>query len=148
MQVFTIGHSNLKISDFIETLQKNDIEVVVDVRTFMGSKFTPHFDAGSLEQTLPNNGIEYTTKFHWALGDKDKNVEENQYMWAAKRVSNIAKRQNTVLMCSEGDYKTCHRYTKLAPTMKELGLDVYHIQRNGTLALDESHLHAEQLTLL
>ena len=57
--IFTIGHSNLDISDFINLLLANKIELVVDVRSAPYSKLYPHFNRNPLEVSLMKNSIKY-----------------------------------------------------------------------------------------
>ncbi len=56
--IYTIGHSNRSIEEFIRHLKKFKIEVIVDVRRFPSSKFD-HFRQENLRMALQNNGIEY-----------------------------------------------------------------------------------------
>ena len=61
--IFTIGHSNLDISDFINLLLANKIELVVDVRSAPYSKLYPHFNRNPLEVSLTKNFINIIIKF-------------------------------------------------------------------------------------
>ncbi|EMI16825.1 protein containing DUF1130, partial [Rhodopirellula maiorica SM1] len=58
IEIWTIGHSNLPLDDFVELLQQHNIELVCDIRRFPGSRKFPHFGQDSLSQTLQSNGIE------------------------------------------------------------------------------------------
>jgi uncharacterized protein (DUF488 family) len=58
-QIWTIGHSTRSMDEFIEILKGAQIELIVDVRRFPGSKKFPHFSKESLAQTLNKNKIEY-----------------------------------------------------------------------------------------
>ena len=42
--VYTIGHSNRNISDFIYILRKFNIELLVDIRTYPYSKFASDYN--------------------------------------------------------------------------------------------------------
>jgi uncharacterized protein (DUF488 family) len=50
-QVFTIGHSNHLFRAFLELIHKNNINMVVDVRTSPYSKYSPHFNKKPLMKT-------------------------------------------------------------------------------------------------
>src|SRR5262249_32672233 len=57
--IWTIGHSTLSIAAFIEALASHDIKMLVDVRSFPGSKRMPHFNRSSLSESLVEAGIGY-----------------------------------------------------------------------------------------
>ncbi|GAB4174014.1 MAG: hypothetical protein Fur006_03610 [Coleofasciculaceae cyanobacterium] len=58
-QLFTIGHSNHSIDDFITLLQTHGITAVADVRSHPYSRYLPHFNKSELEAALQHVGIEY-----------------------------------------------------------------------------------------
>ena len=57
--LFTIGHSNLALDDFLSLLQRHGIEAVADVRTVPWSRYVPHFNAKALGAALASRGIGY-----------------------------------------------------------------------------------------
>src|SRR5690348_6996152 len=57
--IWTIGHSTRTIDHFIAMLQSFNIEQVVDIRSFPGSRRYPHFNKEALEVSLPATGIKY-----------------------------------------------------------------------------------------
>lgn len=59
--ILTIGHSNHPLERFLALLAQHEIEALVDIRRFPGSKKHPHFHRDNLAATLPNSGVEY----HW-----------------------------------------------------------------------------------
>jgi uncharacterized protein (DUF488 family) len=69
IEILTIGHSNLPIERFIELLQDNGLDVLVDVRSTPYSRYNPQFTCAcatgagnreSLATSLVEAGIEYT----------------------------------------------------------------------------------------
>lgn len=50
--VFTIGHSNRDLPEFIDLLEEHEIGHVVDVRKLAGSNRYPHFNADVLADSL------------------------------------------------------------------------------------------------
>src|SRR3954463_2325881 len=58
--IWTIGHSTRSIEEFIAMLRSFQIELVVDIRSFPGSRRYPHFNKEALAISLPKNNIEYT----------------------------------------------------------------------------------------
>src|SRR6266581_9687405 len=59
LSTWTIGHSVLAIEEFIERLKSFEIQVLVDVRSFPGSRRYPHFNKENLTRSLAAEGIEY-----------------------------------------------------------------------------------------
>lgn len=57
--VFTIGHSNLQIEEFIANLRRNGITVVRDIRSWPQSKAFPQFCREALKDSLEKAGIGY-----------------------------------------------------------------------------------------
>ena len=57
--IWTIGHSTRTEDKFKEILLAHEIEALVDVRSYPGSRRLPHFNKESLAESLPRIGIEY-----------------------------------------------------------------------------------------
>lgn len=126
--LFTIGHSNRSTREFVKILKAYDIEVLVDVRHYPGSRHNPQFGKSRLKQTLSRHNIKY---FHLEdLGGRrrpNKESEENsgwrspqfkgyadymqtvEFHSALKELIRIAKKSTTVIMCSEAVPWRCHR---------------------------------------
>lgn len=58
-QIWTIGHSTRTPEHFVEMLHSFNIQLLVDVRSFAGSKRYPQFNKENLEITMPQNNIAY-----------------------------------------------------------------------------------------
>src|SRR5271169_4829789 len=59
IRIYTIGHSNRSLEDFVALLKGFEIQAVADIRSLPGSRKFPHFDRENLETILPLNGIKY-----------------------------------------------------------------------------------------
>src|SRR5215212_1234635 len=59
MKIWTVGHSTHSAEIFNQILLANDIEVLVDVRTFPGSRRYPQFNKPALAESLESVGIKY-----------------------------------------------------------------------------------------
>jgi uncharacterized protein (DUF488 family) len=148
--IWTIGHSTRPLADFLDLLAENDIQTLVDVRTFPGSRKHPHFKKENLEQSLPAAGVEYV---HIAeLGGRRKPREDSpnaawrhpafrayaDYMETppfregVKRLEEIAGRTRTCIMCSEAVWWRCHR-SLVADCLKSRSWDVRHIVGRGAV---------------
>ncbi len=57
--IFSIGHSTRTLNELIEMLQSFSVEVLVDIRSYPGSRRYPHFNKENLIIELPQNSISY-----------------------------------------------------------------------------------------
>lgn len=123
--IHTIGHSNRACSEFLQKLQENGIDRLVDIRTFPRSRFNPHFNQNSLSGALSEKNIQYLFRGK-NLGGRGVNVG---YEEAIDELVEMARSGKKVcVMCSEGDYRECHRYEMLTPSFEERGVKVEHIE--------------------
>lgn len=70
--VYSIGHGNQSIDDFIVLLNQYDIKYLIDVRSRPYSKFNPDFNKEALERVLTQKGIKYVF-----MGDKIGGLPED-----------------------------------------------------------------------
>lgn len=123
MIIYTIGHSNRSKDDFINRLKEQDIDRLVDVRTRPYSRFCPWFNKNSLAEQLALHSIVYDFK-----GDRLGGLGENRdYDGAIVELIELAKTERVAVMCSEADFKKCHRHTMIEPDLIKRGIDVEHI---------------------
>lgn len=128
-KIFTVGHSNRGMGEFIRLLKEAGVEVVVDVRRFPKSKFE-HFNRENLENSLKEAGIDY-----FYLGDKLGGFRKGGYENYTKTedfkegiavLVEIARRRPTAIMCAEKLFFRCHRRF-IAKKLEEMGFEVIHL---------------------
>ncbi len=142
--VFTIGHSNRSIDDFIAILKAHGIERLVDIRTVPRSKHNPQFNRDALPETLAEAGIRYEHMpelggFRRPRPDSINSAWRNDsfrgyadYMQTAEFESAvedlraIASRERTAIMCAESVPWRCHR-SLVADALTARGEQVEHI---------------------
>jgi len=123
--ILSIGHSNVPLDTFLGLLKKHHVDVLADVRTIPLSRFCPHFNEKALGSALVERDIQYLYRGK-NLGGRGVNVG---YEDAIEELVGLAKKGARVaVMCSEGDYRKCHRYTTLTPSFQERGMRVVHIE--------------------
>jgi len=129
LTIFSFGHSNRTIWEFIGKLKSNRIDVLVDVRTIPISRYCPHFNQNALQGELSKQSIKYLWKGR-NLGGRGIN---EGYEEAIDELTTMARQGMRVcVMCSENDYRKCHRYLTLTPSFEARGLKAIHIQyENG-----------------
>ena len=57
LTIWTVGHSVRPLDEFLAVLAAYDIELLVDVRRFPGSRRLPQYAASALEASLAEQGI-------------------------------------------------------------------------------------------
>ena len=144
--IFTVGHGARGLDEFVPILRENEIEVLVDVRRYPGSRRHPHFSQKPLERSLRIQGITY----EWwgeALGGR-RNAEPSQNAHVAWRnasfrayaahmetatfrdslASLTARAETAVLaiMCAETLWWKCHRRL-IADALVVDGFEVVHL---------------------
>ena len=142
--IYTVGHSNREIDEFIQLLKNNAIEVLIDVRKLPGSKKYPHFNQDQLSSALDSQGILYLHLKE--LGGRRKPASNSvNTIWKNKSFQAYADHMATpefregiaallehartkrvAIMCSEAVWWRCHR-ALIADYLKSIGIEVYHI---------------------
>jgi uncharacterized protein (DUF488 family) len=144
MNIWTIGHSTRSGEDFKEMLVAHGIEVLVDVRTFPGSRRYPQFNKSALSESLASANIVYLHEPR--LGGrrtphKDSHntawrnaqfrgyadhMETDEFAAGIKELLELAKKSRTTVMCAEAVWWKCHR-SLIADYLKAEGHTVLHI---------------------
>lgn len=143
-QIWTIGHSNRTIETFLEIIASHNIQLIVDVRQFPGSRKYPYFNKEQLETTLKENSIDYrhivelggrrkpakdspnTTWKNDAFRAYADYMETASFADAIKVLEQLASKQRTTYMCSEAVWWSCHR-SMISDYLKANGWEVMHI---------------------
>lgn len=152
VELFTIGHSNQSLVQFLDLLSRHTILVVVDVRRFPASRSFPHFNREDLSKALAKQGIEY----YWlaALGGRRPKQQETasknlglhnesfrnyadflssqEFRNGFDLLMQIAGSKRTAIMCSESVYWRCHRRL-ISDVVQANGGTVLHIFSSGEL---------------
>jgi uncharacterized protein (DUF488 family) len=136
--VYMVGHGDLAWADFTTLMEHYRIERLIDIRTIAESSI-PHFNHGALARTLP--GV-YS---HWANLGGFKRFETPSVRRALKGALDAAAGVRVCMMCSEADWRTCHRHTQLAPILIDMGWRVFQLTA-GTIDEDlGAPIHAPAL---
>jgi uncharacterized protein (DUF488 family) len=157
--LFTIGHSNLALDDFLGLLQRHGVQAVADVRTVPRSRYVPHFSAGPLRDALAGLGLAYLPMGRELGGrpeggefyDADGHVLYGRlaatpaFRHGIDRVLAGAQAQRIALLCSEEDPARCHRHLLIGRVLRERGVPVSHIRRAGHVET-EADLAARELS--
>lgn len=146
LTVYSIGHSDHAIDDFIGLLKQHGIDVLVDVRSQPYSRWVPQFNRETLAEAVEAAGLRYV----WlgdtlggrpqdqSLYDKDDTrpnydrVRESAvYQAGIDELVKLAGQAAVAMMCSEGDHRRCHRTLLITPTLLDRDICVIHILPDG-----------------
>jgi uncharacterized protein (DUF488 family) len=157
--LFSIGHSNHELAEFLGLLGRAGITALADVRSQPYSRRHPYYNRPDLEAALAEARITYVFLGH-ALGgrpeDPDVYDAEGRVDYELVRKTYIFKQgleelmavkaKKTALFCAEEDPLDCHRGLMIAPALMETGVATCHLRGNGsheTMAQMEERLLAE-----
>ncbi|MCK9151846.1 DUF488 family protein [Methanobacterium alcaliphilum] len=144
--IFTIGHSNHLMPDFIKILNDNYIDTLIDIRSSPYSKHVPQFNKKQLQESMENVSIEYIFlgpniggKPRDAKYYKDGKVNYQilsrtlKFKDGIRELTILSKDHKIVLMCSEENPYNCHRHHLIGQNLLKKGFKVTHIRKNGVL---------------
>ena len=147
MTLYTIGHSDHSISEFVGLLRQHGIALVVDVRSQPYSRWTHQFNRELLARDLQEAKIGYCFMGDRLGGrpddpslydagqerpDYDRLEQTAPFQAGIEQLLELARTHPLVVMCSEGDYRQCHRHLLITQALIGRGQTVIHIQPDGT----------------
>jgi uncharacterized protein (DUF488 family) len=147
-KLWTVGHSTRESEELFGALRSFEIQVLVDVRSFPGSRRYPQFDKEHLKTSLAAGGIEYL-HFPELGGRRGARSDSHNIAWRNKmfrgyadymeteefhsgiaRLLNVARTRRTAIMCAEAVWWRCHR-SLISDYLKAKGVEVAHIMAAG-----------------
>ena len=144
LEIWTIGHSTHSLDEFVELLKAHDIQTLVDVRSFPGSRRHPQFNKPAFAESLSGSNIEY---IHAPLlgGRRQAKPDSQNTAWknasfrayadymetenfkqGVRELLEVAEKRRTVIMCAESLWWRCHR-SLIADYLKSIDVMVEHI---------------------
>lgn len=147
--LYTVGHGNRAIGEFIALLEAADIECLVDVRAYPASRRHPQFARGALEESLAVAGIRYVWEGK-ALGGRRKLAKDSphvalknpgfrayaghmtteEFRQALDRLVETGRGRRTAIMCAERLPWQCHRHL-VSDSLVARGVPVTHLVAPG-----------------
>jgi len=144
MKIWTVGHSTRSAEEFNQILLAHEVEVLVDVRTFPGSRRYPWFNRDALSVSLSETRIKY--KHEPRLGGRRKprpdshnsawrneqfrgyadHMETEDFKNGVQELLELAGQKRVAIMCAEAVWWRCHR-SLISDYLKAEGHEVVHI---------------------
>ena len=143
-QIYTAGHSNRPLQEFLDLLGGAGIELLADVRAYPASRRHPHFGREPLSAALQGRGIAYLWLGRELGGHRTARpdspntalapvwrgyADQMQTAGFAQGIAELEARagaQRTVVMCAERNPDDCHR-NLIADRLNTLNWCVTHI---------------------
>ncbi|BBU22949.1 DUF488 family protein [Mycobacterium xenopi] len=151
--LFTIGHGAKTAEQLTTALRQHGIELLVDVRSFPGSRRNPDVSKQAMPKWLRDAGIGY--RHEPELGGRRKPPDDplpSDHWWDNEQFANYAAHTrtpgfhaayrrllrdadtcNVAIMCGEPVWWRCHRRI-IADLATRDGYPVHHIMPNGSLS--------------
>jgi uncharacterized protein (DUF488 family) len=140
--LYSIGHGNKDVKDFIEELKSFNIHYLLDIRSKPYSKWNPQFNQSALEMELKNNGITYVF-----VGDSLGGLPDDRscYDYSGKVIYELIKEKDffkkglerltianekkikLAIMCSESNPEECHRSKLIGQELLKKNISLKHI---------------------
>lgn len=143
--VYTVGHGTRSLEELAEVLKAAQVQVLVDVRRFPGSRRHPHFARDRMEASLPEMGLAY----EWLgqeLGGRRKPAQDSpntawrndafrgyadhmhseEFRSALRALEERATVTSQAVMCAETLWWRCHRRL-IADALVADALKVVHL---------------------
>ena len=148
--VWSMGHSNVTIDEFIDLVLWREIQVIADVRSMPYSKYTPQFNKELLVASLTKAGIRYEFMGDSLGGrppESDHYDEEGHVLYSElaknfrfkngiEQLCINAEKYRVAMMCSEESPQNCHRQLLISRVLSDQGVETQHIRGNRTVQSD------------
>ena len=147
MRLLTVGHGTASKTELVRALLGAQVEALVDVRRFPGSRRHPHVDTEALAAWLPEAGVSY--RWEPRLGGRrhlPKGTDSPDTWWTVEAFRAYAAHTRTAqfgqaldelllqaaervvaVMCSESVWWRCHRRLVADVAVLSRGVEVLHL---------------------
>jgi uncharacterized protein (DUF488 family) len=147
----TLGHGSLAAEEFVAVAHNADVEAVVDIRRFPGSRRHPHFASDEMATWLPEHGLDY--RWLSSLGGRRKPVPDSpnvglrneqfrayadymasdEFVVGLTELSVLAGSRRVAVMCAESVWWRCHRRLLADHLVLVEQIRVEHLFHDGRL---------------
>jgi uncharacterized protein (DUF488 family) len=152
LPIRTVGHGTLPAADFVDLVRTSGVGLIVDVRSYPGSRRQPHFAREQMSVWLPEAGIAY--EWERPLGGRRAPIEgspnvalrvdafrgyadhmaTDEFAAGVGRLLALAADRPAAVMCAESLWWRCHRRLLADALVLLRGVQVEHLFHDGRLA--------------
>ncbi len=140
-EIYTIGYSGFGVEDFVATLKKHSINLLIDVRSCPHSAYRKDFNRRNILHVLEADGIIYRhfgrefgarqfnpEFFTDGVLDFEKFAQSTQFLDGVKKFEEAVKLGYKIaFMCAEKHPKNCHRCILVARAFHDKKYEIRHI---------------------
>jgi uncharacterized protein (DUF488 family) len=154
--IYTIGHGRRRVEELLECLHEADVQTLIDVRRFPGSRRNPQFDRDALAASLAKGGIAYRHAVELG-GRRSGEPGEERFAclgafggyaarmgnpeWQEALAAALAEPQ-PCFMCAETPWQRCHRRL-ISELLVARGREVVHLIRPREREPHQPYLDSE-----
>lgn len=148
--IYTIGHSTRTLDEFLAMVTSFRLDVLVDVRRYPHSRRHPHFNTDELKKALFHVDVKYEYMGDelggYRANKKDSphvgllessfqgyadHMETPMFRHGFEKLIGLADKKRIAYMCSESNFKSCHRRLISDALQLLRGVTVHHIVEAG-----------------
>lgn len=150
--LMTVGHGSLERGALVRLLTEHDVELLVDVRRYPGSRRNPQTKPDALKESLTRAGIDY--RWDERLGGRRRLASDSRDTWwevdqfrayagwtrtpdfaaGLRELLAEATERRTAIMCAEAVWWRCHRRLIADVAVLLHHVRVVHLMHDGRLA--------------
>ncbi|HEX6167412.1 MAG TPA: DUF488 domain-containing protein [Acidimicrobiales bacterium] len=151
VELLTVGHGTLAADELGRLLVEHGVELLVDVRSYPGSRHNPQFGREAMEAWVPGAGVAY--RWERRLGGRRRarpdsmnvalrneafrgyadHMAGDEFQAGLDAVLAEAAERRTAAMCSETVWWRCHRRLLSDAAVLVRGAEVRHLMHDGRL---------------
>ncbi len=145
-ELFTVGHSDHPLPEFLSLLTQHGITALADVRSQPYSRLNPQFNQRSFKAACVSAGIRYVflgqelgARRSECAGFEGDRVSYRRVRALPAFIEGLTRLRNGVttnriaIMCAERDPLACHRTILICRELRNDPIDIRHILANGSL---------------
>ena len=159
--IWTVGHGTISSDQLVEVLDGADVEQIIDIRSFPGSRHNPQFGRDEMTRWVPDARKSYrwmrglggrrrplSESKHTALRNASfrayaDHMESEEFLVGVDDLLNSVG-QPTAVMCSESVWWRCHRRLLADHLVLVRKIEVVHLMHDGR---HTSHIPTEGVRL-
>jgi uncharacterized protein (DUF488 family) len=151
--IFTIGHSNHSLEEFLALLKRHGIATLADVRSSPYGRLE-YFNREIISAELKAAGIDYIFMgrelgarreeaecYQNGMAVYEKVAETPAFREGLIKLGKLASTSQLAIMCAEKEPLDCHRTILICRCLRDSGLKIKHILYDGVL---EDHADTEK----
>lgn len=151
--IYSIGHGNKNIEEFVAELKSFSIQYLLDIRSKPFSKWSPQYNQNELKSDLEKNNIKYVFLGNTLGGLPDDRscynsdgkvvyelIKDKEFFKQSlqRLITANEKNINIAIMCSESKPEECHRSKLIGEELLKKNISIKHIISKEVIKTQEA----------